>query len=266
MSLAVAVVALPLLLGVHPDPRFRAGVVLHDAGKLEEAIGLFRQVLKDRPHDPAAVYELSYTLLIAKQYQAAIAVVESELKSGVAQTPRLFAVEANAYEAIGKGELAEAALRKGLAADPQNPELTYTLGVNLGSRERWPEAVAAFQACADAEPQNPSGWWGLGRAYEAQQRSEAALVAYARAALTRADKPRIKAAAQKVVALSSSAEALIRVLTEQGEWFAAAREQGHLEALAYELRRIGGDASAELWCAENAAKVSAFRTWARSRG
>lgn len=266
MSLAAVAVALPLFLGAHPDPRFRAGVVLHDAGKLQESIGLFRAVLKDRPHDPAAVYELSFTLLVAKQYEAAIAVVESELKSGFTQTPRLYAVEANAYDALGKAELAETALRKGLQADPKNPELAYTLGVNLGSRERWPEAIAAFQLCAEAEPTNPSGWWGLGRAYEAQHDEGAAVAAYARAALTRSEKSRIKAAAQRVVALSSSAEGLIRVLGEQGSMFGDAREKGHLEALAYELRRLGGDASAELWCAEHPDQVSAFRTWFRNRG
>lgn len=264
MSLAVVAVA-SLLLGAHPDPRFRAGVVLHDAGKLQESIGLFRAVLKDRPHDPAAVYELSFTLLVAKQYEAAIAVIEAELKSGFTQTPRLYAVQANAYDALGKAELAEAALRKGLKADPKNPELAYTLGVNLGSRERWPEAIAAFQTCADLEPSNPSGWWGLGRAYEAQHDDSAAVAAYARAALTRSERSRIKAAAQRVVALSQSAEGLIRVLQEQDTWFGAAREQGHLEALAYELRRLGGDASAELWCAEHPEKVTAFRAWFRSR-
>ena len=265
MSFAVAVVALPLLLGVHPDPRFRAGVVLHDSGKLQEAIGLFRAVLKDRPHDPAAVYELSYSLFVAKQYDAAIALNEQELKSGFTQTPRLYAVEANAYDARGDADAAEAALRRGLAVDPKNPELAYNLGVNLGSRERWPEAIAAFRTCADAEPSSPSGWWGLGRSYEAQRESGPALAAYARAALTGAEKTRVKAAAQRVVALSENVEVLIRSLGEQGMYFSDARAKGHLEALAYELRRLGGDAAAELWCAEHAEKVTAFRSWARSR-
>lgn len=265
MSIAAVVVALPLLLGVHPDSRFRAGVVLHDSGKLQEAIGLFRAVLKDRPHDPAAVYELSFSLLAARQFDAAIALIDEELKSGFTQTPRLYAVQANAYDARGDHDKAEATLRKGLQVDPKNPELSYNLGVNLGSRERWPEAIAAFQACADAEPGNPSGWWGLGRSYEAQHENGSAVAAYARAALTNAEKERVKAAAKRVVALSQSTQSLIRALSEQGPYFSDAREQGHLEALAYELYRLGGDTSAELWCAEHADRVKAFRTWASRR-
>jgi tetratricopeptide (TPR) repeat protein len=267
MSLAVAV-ALPLtlLFGAHPDPRFRAGVLLHDAGKYAGAITLYRQVLADRPHDAAAVYELGLSLVANRQLDEAIALVDAELKSSVAQTPRLFVVQASAYDGRGEPERAEAALRRGLAADPANPELTYLLGVNQARRERWPEAIAAFAASADADPGNPSGWSGLGRAYEAQHELPRAVAAYARAALTVTDPRRAQAAAARVVALSPSGEALVRTLREQGGvFFGEVRAAGHLEALSYEVRRRGGDAAAELWCAEHAAELAAWKRWQERR-
>lgn len=265
MSIAVAVVALQLVFTVHPDPRLRAGVMMHDAGKYAEAIKMYRDVLKDRPHDAAAVYELAFSMVEHKEYDAAIALIDHELASAVTQTPRLYVVKARAWDARGDLASAEAALRKGLEQDPGNPELAYNLGVNLATRERWPEAVAAFKACASADPGNPGGWWGLGRTYEAQQQSGEAVVAYARAAMTGADRNRVKAAAERVVALSPDSAALVKQLESADTYFSTARDEGHLEALAYDLRRAGGDAAAAKWCAENKSKVDAFRTWARSR-
>lgn len=261
MSIAVAVVVVPLLFGASPDPRLRAGVMLHDAGNYEGAIKVYRAILKDRPHDAAAVYELAFTMVAHQENDAAIAFVDQELKSGVAQSPRLYSVQASAFDARGEYAKGEAALRKGLTVEPNNAELAYNLGVNLGTRDRWDEAIEAFSACAAAAPENPSGWWGLGRSYEAMKQKDRAVVAYARAALTRAEKTRLKAAAERVVALSTGPAELARALSED-TYFQEARAKGHLEAVAHELRRLGGDASAELWCAENAARVTAYREWA----
>ncbi len=252
-----------LLLGAHPDARFRAGVFLYDAGKYDGAVRLYREILADHPHDAPAVYELALSLVASRKNDEAVALIDAELKSSVAQSPRLYAVLARAYDAKAEPERARAALERGLVAEPESGELHYDLGVHFASREQWPKAIAEFSACARFEPENPSGWWGLGRAYEATRDAPRAAGAYARAALTRAEPMRVKAAAERVRRLTAGPDALARMLggDEADTYYSAARAAGHLDALAHDLYRLGGDAAAELWCAEHAAELDAWRAW-----
>lgn len=264
MPVAVAVAVWLSLLGAHPDPRFRAGVFLHDAGKYDGAIKLYRELLAERPHDAATVYELALSLVANRQPADAIALIDGELK-GAGQSSRLYAVLAQAYGARGDAEGALASLQRGLEVDPTSGELLYNLGVHYGSREKWADAIAAFTACARAEPENPSGWWGLGRAYEAVAEPGRAVGAYTRAALTRAEPLRLQTAAQRVLKLAQGPEALARMLNQGDPYYSAVRAAGHLDALAHEVLRLGGDASAELWCAEHARELDAWRAWQRQR-
>ncbi len=45
------------------------------------------------------------------------------------------------------------------------------------------------------------------------------------------------------------------------DYFDEVREAGHMETLAYEVRRATGDPDGVLWCAQNSRKVEAFRSW-----
>ncbi len=45
------------------------------------------------------------------------------------------------------------------------------------------------------------------------------------------------------------------------DYFDEVRAAGHMEALAYEVRRATGDPEVVRWCAQNSRKVEAFRSW-----
>lgn len=45
------------------------------------------------------------------------------------------------------------------------------------------------------------------------------------------------------------------------DYFDEVRAAGHMEALAYEVRRAAGNPDVDRWRSENSAKVEAFRTW-----
>jgi tetratricopeptide (TPR) repeat protein len=48
-------------------------------------------------------------------------------------------------------------------------------------------------------------------------------------------------------------------------FFEEAKAKGHLDALAYDLRRLGGDPAAEVWLVDNAAKDQKYREWLGKR-
>jgi len=45
------------------------------------------------------------------------------------------------------------------------------------------------------------------------------------------------------------------------DYFDEVRAAGHMETLAYEVRRATGDPDVVRWCAQNSGKVEAFRNW-----
>ncbi len=45
------------------------------------------------------------------------------------------------------------------------------------------------------------------------------------------------------------------------DYFDEVRAAGHMEAMAYEVRRATGDPDVVRWCAQNAKKVNAFKSW-----
>lgn len=59
-------------------------------------------------------------------------------------------------------EAAEAILAPALSADPDNPNLNHALGSLRFQQERYTEAAAAFQRCADREPNHPNARFNQG--------------------------------------------------------------------------------------------------------
>jgi len=45
------------------------------------------------------------------------------------------------------------------------------------------------------------------------------------------------------------------------DYFDEVRAAGHMEAMAYDVRRATGDPDVARWCAQNAAKIEAFKSW-----
>ena len=53
-----------------------AGIKLHDAGKFEEAIARYEEVLKLSPANMTALYELAYSFAANKEYEKSLAANE----------------------------------------------------------------------------------------------------------------------------------------------------------------------------------------------
>jgi len=136
------------------------------AGKTEEAIALYEELVRSAPRDAALRMNLSIAQFKAGRYHEAIAHAEEALRL----QPALFTANlflGASYLELGNPSLAIAPLEKFIAAQPKDRNARLMLARATLALDRYDDAATHYQAAADLMPQNPAAWYGLGVAYEA---------------------------------------------------------------------------------------------------
>lgn len=179
--------------------QFGEAIRRHDGGDYAGAISIYRSLLKDRPHDPNLVYEISLSMMMGKSPpDELIAFAEKELASKTQQLPQLYASLASAYDDRKEFAKGEAALRKGLKTGPKSVDLHFNLGINLSMQGRPSEAVASLHTAAQLKPQWSSVWRSLAMALDDDGKRFDAILARVRFVVTEPRTQRGGIAAQKI--------------------------------------------------------------------
>lgn len=131
------------------------GVDLQHAGKADEAIEVFRDVLRKNPHNVNAMRHLAVSLWKDKK------------RSGDA----------------------EALLRRATQRAPDFSNAWLTMGALLMDTSKFMDAIAAFETATKLEPQNAEAWTGLGNAYGRAMYPEKAIRAFEKAIEINGDVP-----------------------------------------------------------------------------
>jgi tetratricopeptide (TPR) repeat protein len=134
------------------------------AGKPEEAIRLYQDLVRSLPNDWGTLLNLSIAEFKAKRYGDAAAHADAALKIQP-DSPVANLFLGSSYEELGKHAMALEPLEKVLAVRPQDRNARLMLAEALLNLERYEQAVAQFENARDL-PENPKVWYGLGRAYE----------------------------------------------------------------------------------------------------
>lgn len=136
------------------EPLFRAGIALHQQGRVPEALTVYTQLLARAPNHPGALYFSGAAQLEAGHAAAAL----PALKRALALQPER---DAGAWFALGLaahlgGDVACGvdAYRQALALDPQFSEARTNLAVALRELGRLDEAVAVLER-DNATPDDP---------------------------------------------------------------------------------------------------------------
>ncbi|MGD0464911.1 MAG: tetratricopeptide repeat protein [Tepidisphaeraceae bacterium] len=125
---------------------------LHQAGRLAEAAGMYRQILAQNPKHADALHLLG---LLARE--------------------------------TGRLEAAEDLIRKALAVQPQSVDFHINLGIVLTDRRRWDEAITCYRQALALKPDSGEGLFNLGIALANSGRLEEALAAYRQAVVCKPD-------------------------------------------------------------------------------
>ncbi len=135
------------------------------AGKYEEAVAVYRQLVKAVPGNPGLLLNLGLAEYMAGDEHAAIQHLEAVIKTEPKLIPALLAL-GSARLAIGQPDQAIAPLQRAIALEPGNNETRGMLASALMGAGRAEEAAVEYRKLSDSSPNDPRAWFGLGKSYE----------------------------------------------------------------------------------------------------
>lgn len=151
---AAAPAGLSLIAGAaKPSSRMEQAYAAYQAGRLDEATRLYREVLRADPTQRDAWLGLAVIAHASNQRQPALDAYKRVLRlepQNATALAGVIALNTNADE-----PLQESRLRELLARAPQEADLNHALGLVLSGEQRWPEAQPLFFKAHALAPQEP---------------------------------------------------------------------------------------------------------------
>jgi tetratricopeptide (TPR) repeat protein len=134
-------------------------------GKPEQAIPIYRELLKTFPDSPELRVDLSIAQFKARHYQDAMEQAKAalRLRPGLASANLFLGAS---YVELGEFGDAIPPLKKVLEAQPKDRNALLFLAQALSGARRYEEATEQFQRLSEVVPDNPKVWYGLGQSYE----------------------------------------------------------------------------------------------------
>ena len=165
---------------IPPDPAFSLALQHHQAGRLQEAEQLYRQILTQQPTHAAALHLLGVLSRQKGQLSLAVDLIRQAI-SLKPDFPEAYYNLANALKSQGRFDEALAAYRQALAQNPTFVEAYGNLANTLRETGNLDEAVVAYRRTLALRPDLPAVWCNLGNALADNHELHAALAAYRQA-------------------------------------------------------------------------------------
>jgi len=141
------------------------GKELMAAGKYQEAIPVYQDLVKVLPGNPGPIMNLGLALHMSGREQEAAAQFQAVIKIAPNHIPAHLFLGVSCF-AMQKPELAVRPLQTVLRAEPKNLDARLILAQALFALSRYESAAQQFRKLAELDPQNPKAWNGLGLSYE----------------------------------------------------------------------------------------------------
>ena len=162
-ALVIVLLAAPLFAQA-PDPARGAqrAQALVSAGRLEEAIRIYRDLVRDSPRKPVLLLNLSVAEYTAKRYREAAASAAAALKLQPDLLPARLFLGASELE-LGELPAAIDALKSVVAANPREREWALDVGPRPASDRQAGRGAGAAQDCGrNASEQHAASGTGSG--------------------------------------------------------------------------------------------------------
>jgi tetratricopeptide (TPR) repeat protein len=156
-----------------------AGIKLHDAGKFDDAIAKYEEVLRLSPANMTALYELAFSFAANKDYEKSLAAATRGTEYQSDLLPLFYDLIGGAYDSLGEPQKAIEAYKKGIQVVPDAAALYYNMGVTyLESLKNPDEARRALEKAVALDPKQPEFHLILGQVFQSSGYPTPALLAF----------------------------------------------------------------------------------------
>ncbi len=152
----------------------------HQAGSLETAESIYRQVIAFQPHNSRALHLLGVVALQRQNYQAALDFFDRAI-AAKPDFAEALSNRGNALRELGRIGEAEASYRKSIAANSTFAMAHYNLGNMLLAGKRFEESAAHFTRALSANPRLTEARVNLGLAFKEMGKLKEAECSYRKA-------------------------------------------------------------------------------------
>src|SRR5205823_9381491 len=215
-----------------PSERLHRARELVIAGKPEEAIPLYQELVRTFPANPEILMNLCIAEFMAKRYGDSIRDAEAALRLKPDLTNANLFLGAS-YAELGENDAAIQPLNRVLDVQPNDRNARLMLAQALLGTQRYEGAAEQFRKLSDLLPANSKVWYGLGQSYDGLSRHAPAEAAKYREFAQQAY--------GRLMQLPPSREAFVHAAelnAESGEWVEAARHWREAMKLAPGDRRV----------------------------
>jgi predicted O-linked N-acetylglucosamine transferase (SPINDLY family) len=165
---------------------FERALQYHQAGNLQQAEALYRQILQSEPRHADARHLLGVLAHQAGRSDLAIPYIQQAIQLQPA-FPEAYNNLGIVQMALGKPAEAAASFRHALILKPGLADGHNNLGLALRDMEKHAEAAASFQQAVRLKPDHAEAYFNLGTALAAQEKLAEAVVSYKQALRLRPD-------------------------------------------------------------------------------
>ncbi len=170
----------------HADALHMLGVLSGQTGKHEAAAGLIERAIQVNPNIPDYHNNLGQILRALGKVEAAVGAYQQALVHNPNHAAACYNLGL-AFHAQGKLAEAVTAYRQALVLAPKSAEIYNNLGVALEEQGSLDDAVAAFEQARALKPNLAETHYNLGNAHKAQGKLPEAITAYRQALKLNAD-------------------------------------------------------------------------------
>jgi tetratricopeptide (TPR) repeat protein len=160
----------------------------HRAGRLGEAEGIYRQIVRNNANFAPAVHMLGVTLFQTGRREEGIASIRRALQLQP-NYPEALANLGHLLRECGQLEEAVECCRRAVQLNPQLVEAYVNLGSAFYSQRRFAEAAEVHRKAISLRPDYADAYTNLGNALHAQGKTEESIAAHRRAVACRPDFP-----------------------------------------------------------------------------
>ena len=151
----------------------------HQAGRLEQAEKLCRQVLQKNPRHVDALRMLGLIAAAAGDLEDAEHLLRQALDHAPDHVPAMFEL-GRVMKELDRPEQAIEVYREILAQQPDNAKAHFRLAGVLGPAALTEESAAAYRRCLDLVPNHAGAWLGLGHMLKTLGQQDEGIAAYQR--------------------------------------------------------------------------------------